>query len=129
MARPKNRHQAAERFRPAIAAWSELPRSLVGASPTTIWQAGEEAENSYDYELADRLYGECVRTCAPREVLDYTQAYTAFLVNRYGQFAQVAAWLDDDRFAPTADPGLLRNARELATDLARAAHEAAALDG
>lgn len=84
-----------------------------------LWAQGEDAEASYDFERARLCYLAATRAAAGPKAADYTQRYAEFLVERFGQFDEVAAWLEDPQFeAPTDARGL-----PLLQLLARAARE------
>ncbi len=79
-----------------------LPGDLQSADSGRLWRAGEDAEAEFDYEAARNLYREAVRRSDGSDVVSRAEQYAAFLVERYGQFEEVAAWLDDPGFDPTA---------------------------
>ena len=74
---------------------------LEGASAEAVWRQGEGVEEQFDYEAAQLLYREAVRRAGATEGRHWLTQYAAFLVERYGQFPEVAAWLDDAEFDPT----------------------------
>ncbi len=84
-----------------------------------LWAQGAAAEEAYDFESACEAYRQAAAAAGNRSALDLTTRYAAFLVERFGQFDEVAAWLDDAAFA--APPSAEGDA--LARLLARAAHE------
>ncbi len=100
MARTRSKIRLRDFVRPQLAAGAALPDGLGGAEPALLWQTGEEAEEAYDFEAAQALYREAVRRASEREAAQWTDRYAAFLVERYGQFDEVAAWLDDGEFDP-----------------------------
>ena len=106
---------------PLPASEEPLPSHLASASAGAIWQAGEQAEEEFDYEGARALYREAVRKSGD-DVAEFAERYAAFLVERYGQFEEVAAWLDDPAFDPTAAAGDAQ-VPVLATHVATAAAE------
>jgi hypothetical protein len=102
MARRRSRTQRRSFTPPPLQVSDDaLPSHLAALSPEPLWQAGEQAEEEFDYEGARQCYREAVRG-AGREVAAFAEKYACFLVERYGQFEEVAAWLDDPTFDPTA---------------------------
>ena len=96
------RHRAQASNRPRLSSPEDgldLPR---GADAETLWRLGERAEEAFDYEGARGLYREAARAAPTRRIGHFVTGYAAFLVERYGQFNEVAAWLDDDDFEPLA---------------------------
>ncbi len=88
-------------------------------APAELLRQGQKAEEAYDFDLAKTLYAAALRQASPQDALARTTGYAQFLVERYGQFQEVAAWLDDPAFAPPAGlPG-----RALALLLVRAGEE------
>ena len=77
---------------------SPLPDEPIGAA-ADLWQAGEQAEAAYDFELAHLQYRAALRATAAAQQAAATARYAEFLVDRFGQFAEVAGWLDDPVFA------------------------------
>lgn len=78
-----------------LAADAEEPTGSADA----LWAQGEAAEASYDFETAQHCYRAAARAATPARIAEYLQRYTEFLVERFGQFEEVAAWLDDPAFA------------------------------
>ncbi|MCO4760167.1 MAG: hypothetical protein KC502_01605 [Myxococcales bacterium] len=95
MARSKRRRGF---YRPAMAAGQPLGQD--GASSEQLWQLGESLEEQFDYEAAQQHYREAVRRSSASDGRDWLTQYASFLVERYGQFPEVAAWLDDAEFKP-----------------------------
>lgn len=79
-----------------------LSPAPVVASAAAAWDAGEAAEAEFDYPAAHEAYRSAVIASAGAEAWRRLAAYAAFVVERFGQFEEVAAWLDDDAFAPEA---------------------------
>lgn len=102
------------------------PALLSGPAPAgdadALWALGETAESEFDYDAAHGLYREAARRATGGRSAELVTRYAAFLVERYGQFAEVAAWLDEAAFDPLAAGGGER-APELACLVARAAAE------
>ncbi len=84
--------------RPALA--PERPTGVDGLDVAALWRRGEQQEEAFDYEAARLYYREAVRRAGPQEVRGWLERYARFLVERYGQFPEVASWLDDPAFAP-----------------------------
>lgn len=103
-----------------------LPRAedaaLQAMSPDALWQHGEEQEAAFDYEAARIAYREATRRTSGRAGLERLLGLAQFLVERYGQFPEVAGWLDDAEFDPGAHDDATH--RALAVLVARAAAEA-----
>lgn len=97
--------------------------SWAGLDGGALWQHAQDAEASFDYEGARAAYREATRRSGGREQREHFAAYAEFLVERYGQFPEVAAWLDDPRFDPAAADGDAAT-RKLASLVGRAASEA-----
>ena len=92
-----------------------------GVSPDALWAQGQAAEDAYDYEAARAAYRLAAAAASSGAALAYVTKYAAFLCERFGQFDEVAAWLDDPGFAlPTGKGG---EAMQLSGLLARAAME------
>ncbi len=87
-----------------------------------LWAQGVASEEAYDFEAARDAYRQAAVNAGTGAALDYVTRYAAFLVERFGQFDEVAAWLDDPGFAAPATADATSNT--LALLLARAAHEA-----
>ncbi len=92
-----------------------------GADAEGLWRQGEQAEEAFDYEGARALYREAVRATSGRQLADWVTRYAIFLVERYGQFGEVAEWLDEDNFDPLL--GGSEEGRSLAELVALAAAE------
>lgn len=106
-----------------------IPADMRAAGAAALWSAAEQAEAEFDYEAARNLYREAVRKASGDAEQDLTERYAAFLVERYGQFEEVAAWLDDPAYDPTAGatpPTSPALARHVATAAAETGHERAA---
>lgn len=71
-----------------------------GASSDALWSEGERLEEEFDYEAAQRHYREAVRRAGAADGRGWLTQYATFLVERYGQFPEVATWLDDADFNP-----------------------------
>lgn len=98
-----------------------LAAEAAGQTAEALWRRGERAEEEFDYEAARGWYREATR-CAPAEsAAELAGRYATFLVERYGQYHEVAAWLDDEAFDPLA--GAESGATSLAQLVALAAHE------
>lgn len=115
MAKPTGRTRAFTR--PLLAAPQGIP---AGTGADALWRAGEEAEGAYDFEAARDLYLAAVHAASAAQALDHVHRYAGFLVQRFGQFAEVAAWLDDPAFEAPLDS---EQGVALAVLLARAALE------
>ncbi len=81
----------------------------------------EAAETEFDFMAADVLWRAALRRAPVAERLSRSCDLARFLVERYGQFTEVAVWLDDASFAPEAQEG--PTFRVLAALCARAAAE------
>jgi hypothetical protein len=97
----------------------EVPAAS-GFGADALWAQGVAAEEAYDFEAARDAFRQAAAAASQNAALDYVARYAEFLVERFGQFEEVAAWLDDANFA--APPETTGHA--LARLLARAAHEA-----
>lgn len=98
---------------------------LPAGDADALWQLGHAAEEEFDYDAAHQLYREAAHRATPREAAEYVCRYAAFLVERYGQFGEVAAWLDHDAFDPLAastEEGAPELARLVATAAAESGH-------
>lgn len=122
MARRRSRTQRRSFTPPPLSDGGEdLPAHLADGNADALWSAGEAAEEEFDYEAARQLYRAATRR-AGAEIAGFSQRYAAFLVERYGQFEEVAAWLDDPSFDPVAgltppeDPALARFVAVAATE-------------
>lgn len=93
----------------------------VHAAADLAWSEGAAAEEAYDFEAARESYRLAAASASGAAALDYVTRYAGFLVERFGQFDEVAAWLDDPAFA--APVGHDSHAQTLARLLARAAQE------
>lgn len=81
-----------------------------------------QAEQAYDFDLARQHWLCAAHAATAAEAATAVTRYAEFLVERYGQFAEVAQWLDDPRFGLSAESrGPAANLPRL---LARAAAEA-----
>lgn len=103
--------------RPALAE-CELDAAL---SPSQHLEQATRAEASYDYELARQHLLAAARAAPAADAQAAVTRYAAFLVERYGQFAEVAQWLDDPGFDVVAEPK--GPSAQLLALLARAAAE------
>lgn len=89
-------------------------------SADALWTQGAEAEAAYDFATARTCYLAAVRAASTQKAAEFTHKYAQFLVERFGQFDEVARWLDDPAFgAPEGPQGV-----DLLRLLARAAREA-----
>lgn len=114
MAKNSPKQQSWQRPRLGVAA-------AVGDAADALWAQGTGAEESYDFEAAHEAYRRAAATAGHSAALDYVTRYAEFLVERFGQFDEVAAWLDHPDFAaPDASDA---TAHLLARLLARAAYE------
>lgn len=105
--------------RPSLA---PLPADVRSGRATDLWTQGEKAEAAYDFEVARDRYLAAAHAAQGAESLTLTRRYAEFLVERYGQFPEVAAWLNDPAFEPPM--GLAgADAPRLVQLLARAARE------
>ncbi|MBI5609360.1 MAG: hypothetical protein HY902_10830, partial [Deltaproteobacteria bacterium] len=108
-------------LRPALA--EPLPGEPPGLrqlSAAAAWQQGQDAEQMYDFEAARHLYRQAVRATPARQALEASARYAEFLVERLGDLAEVAGWLDEPDFA------LVSDAKGAARDLTRLVAHAAA---
>ncbi len=96
------------------------PPGLRQLSADTAWQQGQDAEEAFDFDAARHLYRQAVRATPGRHALEATARYAEFLVERLGDLAEVAAWLDEPEFALAPD------AKGAARDLTRLVARAAA---
>ena len=107
-----------------LPAW-QRPRVLLplgtAQSATELTAQARECEDAYDFEAAATAYRAAAAAASKEAALEYLRQHAEFLVERYGQFEEVAAWLDDPDFAPPA--GTHADAQALTRLLARAAHE------
>jgi hypothetical protein len=85
-----------------------------------LWARGAEAESAYEFETARLSYLASLRAAPAHKSAEFTHKYAEFLVERFGQFDEVAAWLDDPGF----DAGEDASGLALLRLLARAAREA-----
>lgn len=93
-----------------------------GLSPAQHAEQAAEAEANYDFEAARQHLLAAAHQAGGAEAVAAVARYAAFLVERYGQFGEVAQWLDDPQFDAPAEakgPGA-----QLLALLARAAAEA-----
>ena len=116
MAKPTARTRTFTRPRLAV------PQGVPEDAADRLWMSGEAAEAAYDFETAREYYLAAALAAAPAQSLEYVERYAAFLVQRFGQFAEVAAWLDDAEFQPPVDVAT-PTALALCRNLARAALE------
>ena len=114
MAKPTSKQQSWQRPRLDVA-----PAPHVAAE--ILWAQGAAAEEAYDFEAARDAYRQAAAAASQAAALDYATRYAEFLVERFGQFDEVAAWLDDAAFAAPAAADA--HGHTLARLLARAAHE------
>ena len=108
----------------ALAMPSLLPvqdPGLAKASAAEAWRIGAKAEADFDFETAHGAYRQAVRASHGGDARAKLLAYAQFLVERYGQFGEVAAWLNSAGFEPEVadDP----TSRELTALVGRAAAE------
>ena len=112
--------------RPLLAA--QTPDEPQGAADA-LWALGEQAEAGYDFAQARLGYLAATRAAPGQKAADYTRRYAEFLVERFGQFEEVAAWLDDAQFEAPRDANGLQFQRLLARAARETQHpRAAALD-
>ncbi len=107
-------------------AWSRprlaTPDVDLPLSPQRHTELAQQAEDAYDLEEARQHWLGAARTAQGADAAAAVTRYAAFLVERYGQFAEVAQWLDDPQFAAPADcRGAVADLPKL---LARASSEA-----
>lgn len=105
-------------LRPRLA----TPETDLGLTAERHTELAAQAEQAYDFELARQHWLSAARMSKALEVAAAVTRYAEFLVERYGQFAEVAQWLDDEQFAAPAERR--GPAAELPRLLARAAAEA-----
>lgn len=74
------------------------------ASAAQAWTLGQTAEAAFDFERARSCYLAAVALSPGAAALAATLRYAEFLVDRLGDAAEVAGWLDDAGFAPPTDP-------------------------
>ncbi len=114
MAKPPSKQQSWQRPRLDVAAAPHVAAEI-------LWAQGAAAEEAYDFEAARDAYRQAAAAASQAAALDYATRYAEFLVERFGQFDEVAAWLDDAAFAAPAAADA--QGHTLARLLARAAHE------
>ncbi len=113
MAKPSSKQRSWQR--------PQLGAVVAHASADTLWAEGAAAEEAYDFEAAREAYRQAAAVASDSAALAYVTRYAAFLVERFGQFDEVAAWLDAADFA--APMTVEATAQTLARLLARAADE------
>ncbi len=110
---------------PALPLVDGADLSALGVEPSedaaALAARAESAEAEFDFIAADVLWRAALRRAPAAERLARTCELARFLVERYGQFTEVAVWLDDADFAPEAYEGPAF--RALAALCARAAAE------
>ncbi|HAN32156.1 MAG TPA: hypothetical protein DCQ06_11205, partial [Myxococcales bacterium] len=87
-----------------LPALEPLPSSLVASSDEVAWSRGQACEDEFDFESARDWYRLAVGLSSRGSAAAALTRYCQFLVERYGQFSEVAAWLDDDSFEPQSAP-------------------------
>ena len=112
MAKPPSKQQPWQR--PPL-----QPSSAPRDSADALWAQGAAAEAAYDFEAARDAYRQAATVASSGAALAYVTRYAEFLVERFGQFDEVAAWLDVPGFSAPPEPA----GQALAQLLARAAHE------
>lgn len=95
--------------------------ALSRASAADASRLASKAEADFDFETAHQAYRQAVRASHGGDARARLLTYAQFLVERYGQFLEVAAWLDTPDFAPEAADDAI--SRDLTLLCARAAAE------
>ncbi len=94
------------------------PATLRQLSADEAWRLGQAAEEAFDFDEARHLYRQAVRATPGKLARDATLRYATFLVERLGDLAEVAAWLDEGFDAAADAKG---SGRDLVRLVARAA--------
>ncbi|MSP91207.1 MAG: hypothetical protein EXR79_05325 [Myxococcales bacterium] len=86
-----------------------------------LWRDGAACEARYEFDEARALFLAAARSAPVTRAAEFAGRYAAFLVERFGQYDEVARWLDDPQFGAAVDGGGFQTA--LLGLVARAAAE------